>query len=191
MSSNRGCFLEKSPTIENASYTRLDESSMNLKHDLFLGRVSNHPPYFLHEDESRVICPTDTWSYRQICINGTTPIWAQLFTPSYLAHAGTLCQTLTLTKNICQKRFKNKSLVTIVFPFSFLRLKILQKKQTLTSYSVRYNSFHVLGRISTRIGKQYSTNTDYIRENGTVRQMNDPLLVKFNDPKQFTTLNRG
>ena len=28
-------------------------------------------------------------------------------------------------------------------------------------------------------GNQYSTNTDYRRLNGTVRQMNDPLLVKY------------
>ena len=29
------------------------------------------------------------------------------------------------------------------------------------------------------LGKQYSTITDYRRQNETVRQMNDPLLVKF------------
>ena len=40
-------------------------------------------------------------------------------------------------------------------------------------------SFYVQGRISTSQGKQYSTITDYMRQNGTVRQMNDLLLVNF------------
>ena len=46
---------------------------------LFPRRVSNRPTYFIHEDGSRIICPTAQWSYRHICIHGTTPIWAQLW----------------------------------------------------------------------------------------------------------------
>ena len=46
-------------------------------------------------------------------------------------------------------------------------------------FTVHSNSFYVLGRISTSQDKQYSSNTDYMRQNRTVRQMNDPLLVKF------------
>ena len=41
-----------------------------------------------------------------------------------------------------------------------------------------HGSFHVQGRISACKGRQYSTNTDYVRQNGTVRQMNHPLLMK-------------
>ena len=37
--------------------------------------------------------------------------------------------------------------------------------------------FNVLGRILTNQVKQYSTNTDYMRQNETVRQINDPLLA--------------
>ena len=38
---------------------------------------------------------------------------------------------------------------------------------------VHFSSFYAPGRISTSQGKQYSTNTDYMRrQNGTVRQMN-------------------
>ena len=44
---------------------------------------------------------------------------------------------------------------------------------------VHSSSFHVPGRISISQSKLYSTNTDYKRQNGTVRQMNDPLLLKF------------
>ena len=46
-------------------------------------------------------------------------------------------------------------------------------------HTVHSSSFDVLDRISTSQGKQYSTNTDYMMQNGTVRQMNDPLLVTF------------
>ena len=42
--------------------------------------------------------------------------------------------------------------------------------------TVLSSSFHVQDRISTNEGKQYSTNTDFMRQNGTVRQMNDILL---------------
>ena len=45
-------------------------------------------------------------------------------------------------------------------------------------FTVHSSSFHVPGRISTSQGKQYSTNTDYMRQNETVQQMNDPLLLK-------------
>ena len=41
------------------------------------------------------------------------------------------------------------------------------------------SSFHEPGQISTSQGKQYCTNKDYMRQNGTKHQMNDPLLVKF------------
>ena len=34
-------------------------------------------------------------------------------------------------------------------------------------------------KFSTSQSKLYSKNTDIMRQNGTVRQMNDPLLVKF------------
>ena len=44
--------------------------------------------------------------------------------------------------------------------------------------AVHSSSFHVPGRISASQGKQYSTNTNY-EANGTVRQMYDPLQVKF------------
>ena len=61
------------------------------------------------------------------------------------------------------------------------KCRLLQKKRhCLLAYNtVHSSSFHVPGRISTSQGKQYSTNTDYMRQNGTVRQMNDLLLVKF------------
>ena len=47
--------------------------------------------------------------------------------------------------------------------------------------TVHSSSFPVLGRISTIQDKQYSTNTDKLRQNGTVRQMNDPLLVNLSE----------
>ena len=43
---------------------------------------------------------------------------------------------------------------------------------------VHSSSYNVQGRISTCKGKR-STITDYMRQNGTVRQMNNLLLVKF------------
>ena len=43
---------------------------------------------------------------------------------------------------------------------------------------VHSSSLNVPGRISTRQGKQYSTNTDYMSQNGIVRQMNNLLIVK-------------
>jgi len=45
--------------------------------------------------------------------------------------------------------------------------------------TVHSSSFCVPCLISASQGKQYSKNTDYMRQNGTVRQMTDPLLVKF------------
>ena len=45
-------------------------------------------------------------------------------------------------------------------------------------FTVHSSSFHVPSRISTSQGKQYSTNTDYMRQNGTVHLMTDPFLVK-------------
>ena len=50
-----------------------------------------------------------------------------------------------------------------------------------THCTVHSSSFHVPCRISTIQGKQYSTYTDGIRENGTVCQMNDLILVKGNE----------
>ena len=47
--------------------------------------------------------------------------------------------------------------------------------------TVHSSSFPVLGRISTIQDKQYSTNTDKLRQNGTVRQMNDSLLVNISE----------
>ena len=44
---------------------------------------------------------------------------------------------------------------------------------------VHFGSFHVPGRISTSQGKQYCTNKGYMRQNETVHEMNDPLLVQF------------
>ena len=35
--------------------------------------------------------------------------------------------------------------------------------------TVHFSSFHVPGRILTSQGKHYSTNTEYMRQNGTVR----------------------
>ena len=50
----------------------------------------------------------------------------------------------------------------------------------LACITVHCSSFHVHARrISANLGKQNSTNTDYMRQNGTARQMNDPFLVKF------------
>ena len=48
--------------------------------------------------------------------------------------------------------------------------------------TVHSTSFHVPGRITTRLDKQYSTNIEYVWENGTVRQMNDLLLLEFMGP---------
>jgi len=48
-----------------------------------------------------------------------------------------------------------------------------------TDGMVHSSSFHVLGRILTSQGKQYYTNKDNIRQNETVHEMNDPLLVQF------------
>ena len=48
-----------------------------------------------------------------------------------------------------------------------------------THATVHSSLFHVPGRISTSPGKYYSTNTVNMRQNGTVRQINDSLLVKF------------
>ena len=44
----------------------------------------------------------------------------------------------------------------------------------LTAFTVHSSSFHVPAWISTSQGKQYSTNTDCIRQNGKVHQMNYP-----------------
>ena len=53
--------------------------------------------------------------------------------------------------------------------------KLLRVYGIYYTVTVLSSSFHF---ISTSQGKQYSTNTDYMRLNGTVRQMNDALLVK-------------
>ena len=50
--------------------------------------------------------------------------------------------------------------------------------KAVPAITVHSSSFHEPGRISTRQGKQYSTNTDYMRQNETLQQMNDPLLLK-------------
>ena len=68
---------------------------------------------------------------------------------------------LILISNIDFFKFKIKGL------FPQLRLSL--------QYGT-FRSFHVPGLAK---GKQYSTNTDYMRQNGTERQMNDPRLVKF------------
>ena len=57
---------------------------------------------------------------------------------------------------------------------------ILQEKFYLCNpITVHSSSFHVPGQISTSQDKPYSTNTGFMRQNGIVRQMNDPILVKF------------
>jgi len=42
-----------------------------------------------------------------------------------------------------------------------------------------YRAKFRLARASSTVQTQYSTNTDYTRQNVTARQMSDPLLVKF------------
>ena len=49
---------------------------------------------------------------------------------------------------------------------------------TKLSVTVHSSSFHVPDRFPTSQGMQYSTNTDFMRQNRTLRQMNDPLLLK-------------
>ena len=49
----------------------------------------------------------------------------------------------------------------------------------LLKASTRYIPRFISGRISTSQGNQYSANADYMRQNGTVRQIHDTLLVKF------------
>ena len=56
-----------------------------------------------------------------------------------------------------------------------VKLHIIKK----TKGMVHSSSFHEPGRISTSQGKQYCTNKDFMRQNWTVHQMNDSLLVKF------------
>ena len=58
-------------------------------------------------------------------------------------------------------------------------VEIKKKFPFFTYITVHSSAFHVPGQISTSQGKQYSTNTDYMRQKGTVRQINDILLVKF------------
>ena len=57
--------------------------------------------------------------------------------------------------------------------------------------STRYIPAHVPGRIPKIQGKQYSTNTEYMRQNGTVRQMNYPLLEKFMWVKLIAVQHEG
>ena len=57
-------------------------------------------------------------------------------------------------------------------------VEIKKKFPFFTYITVHSSSFHVPGQISTSQSKQYSTNTGYMRQNGTVHQMNDLLLVK-------------
>ena len=58
-----------------------------------------------------------------------------------------------------------------------------------TFITLHSRSFHVLGRISTRQGKQYSTNTDYMRQNRSVLQMNDPLF-SYGHYAQYITIGK-
>ena len=49
----------------------------------------------------------------------------------------------------------------------------------ISSFAKCWEFRNVPGRISSSQGKQYNTNTDHMRQNGTLRQKNDTLLVKF------------
>ena len=70
-----------------------------------------------------------------------------------------------------------------------VHLIVILKKKSLTKF---LSLFHVPGRISTSQGKQYSTNTKYIKQNGTERQIKDPLLVKFMlKIEQFSIIKRN
>ena len=54
--------------------------------------------------------------------------------------------------------------------------------------NVHFSSFQVPGRISTSQGKQYCTNADYMRQNGTVRQRTIPF--KWNLCENIKKLNK-
>ena len=82
-------------------------------------------------------------------------------------------------------------LVTVQFKAADSTVNDSTVDVSTVDYSTRYIPAHVPGRIPNSQGKQYSTITEYMRQNGTVRQMNYPLLAKFMWGKSYSSAAWG